>query len=83
MNYLGYDLLAKKKTNEAIAVFQLNAEQFPESFNVFDSLGDAYVAAGKTAEAMQSYRQSVTLFPSATNSSRPKLDQLQRKSQGR
>jgi len=83
LNYLGYDLLAKKKTIEAIAVFQFNAEQFPESFNAFDSLGDAYVAAGKAAEAMQSYRQSVTLFPDASNFSRPKLDQLQQKSQGR
>jgi tetratricopeptide (TPR) repeat protein len=72
LNYLGYDLLGQKKYSEAIAVLKLNAEQYPQSFNVFDSLADAYVAAGKDAEAMQSYRQSLAVFPDKANYSRPK-----------
>jgi uncharacterized protein len=83
LNYLGYDLLEKKKFSEAIAVLRLNAEQFPRSSNVFDSLGDAYVAAGKNAEALESFRRSLALFPQAENVSRSKLDQLQRKVQAR
>jgi predicted negative regulator of RcsB-dependent stress response len=59
---------------------QSHAEQYPHSFSVFDSLGDAYVAAGNTAEAMRNYQQSVMLFPDNQNSSRVKLDELQRKS---
>jgi fermentation-respiration switch protein FrsA (DUF1100 family) len=82
LKYLGYDLLEKKRVNEAIAVLQLNAEQFPQSFNAFDSLGDAYIVAGKDHEATESYRQSLVLFPKQENCSRPKLDQLQRKSHG-
>jgi fermentation-respiration switch protein FrsA (DUF1100 family) len=82
LNRLGYYLLDKKKVNEAIAVLQLNAERFPQSFSVFDSLGDAYVSAGKDTEAMQSYRRSLVLFPDKVNYSHPKLDQLQGKSRG-
>jgi pimeloyl-ACP methyl ester carboxylesterase len=80
LSRLGAQLLRQKKTNEAITVLKLNAEQYPQSFSVFDSLGDAYVAAGNTAEAMRNYQQSVTLFPDNQNSSRVKLDELQRKS---
>jgi len=80
LSRLGAELLRQKKTNEAITVLKLNAEQYPQSFSVFDSLGDAYVAAGNTAEAMRNYQQSVTLFPDNQNSSRVKLDELQRKS---
>jgi fermentation-respiration switch protein FrsA (DUF1100 family) len=80
LNYLGYDLLDKKQIDEAISVFQLNAEQFPSSFDVFDSLGDGYVAAGRDSEAIQSYRKSLALFPGDANYSRPKLDRLERTS---
>jgi len=69
LSRLGAELLRQKKTNEAITVLKLNAEQYPQSFSVFDSLGDAYVAAGNTAEAMRNYQQSVTLFPDNQNSS--------------
>jgi uncharacterized protein len=76
LNALGYALLEKKKPKEAIAVLRLNAEQFPDSFNAFDSLGDAYVAAGDHRNAINSYQQSLALFPEAGNYSRIKLDRL-------
>jgi len=79
LNDLGYYFLARNEFDKAIAVFQLNAEQFPQSFNVFDSLGDAFAAAGKNAEAIQSYEKSLALFPDQANYSRGKLEQLQRK----
>ena len=78
LDHLGYHLLENRKITEAIAVLRLNAEQFPQSSNVFDSLGDAYAAAGKDAEAVQSYRQSLALLPEETNPSREKLGQLQK-----
>ena len=82
LNHLGYYLLQKKKINEAIAIFQLNAEQFPQSFNVFDSLGDAYVAAGNDTEAIESYRHALALFPGEGNHIRVKLDRLRSKPRG-
>lgn|SRR5215813_559400 len=83
LNGLGYQLLAAKRVEEAVAVLRLNTEQFPESFNVFDSLGDAYTAAGRDADAFRSYQQSVALWPDAKNPSRPRLEELQRKSGAR
>jgi tetratricopeptide (TPR) repeat protein len=78
LNRLGYDLLRKKQIAEAIAVFQLNADQFPSSFNVFDSLGDGYVAASRDSEAIACDQRSLALFPDKANYSGPKLARLQR-----
>lgn len=35
---LGYELLRAKRLRESLAVFALNAELYPQSFNVYDSL---------------------------------------------
>ena len=40
MNNLGYNLLGQKKIKEAIKVFQLNVEAYPELSNGYDSLGE-------------------------------------------
>ena len=63
MNTLGYELLGQGKVDEAVAVFELNAEAYPESANVFDSLGDGYRAAGDTEAAIASYRKALEVDP--------------------
>jgi CubicO group peptidase (beta-lactamase class C family) len=60
---LGYDLLWKGRTELAISVFKLNAAAWPNSFEVFNSLGDALLASGNRTEAAVSYRQSLRLNP--------------------
>jgi tetratricopeptide (TPR) repeat protein len=82
LNELGYEYLGEEKYDEAIAILQLNADEYPQSFNVYDSLGDAYEDAGKDAEAIESYRRSVAVFPDKGNYSRPKLDRLEKRSRG-
>jgi hypothetical protein len=62
-NRFGYVLMQKQKANEAIEVFKLNAESYPESANVHDSLGDAYQAAGKKDEAIKSYEKALSIDP--------------------
>ena len=47
MNRLGYDLLREGRTSAAISLFLLNCEKFPDSANVYDSMGEAYLKAGK------------------------------------
>ena len=47
LNTLGYALLRHEQIDAAIAVFQANVERFPRSWNVYDSLGEAYTAKGK------------------------------------
>jgi tetratricopeptide (TPR) repeat protein len=67
LNTLGYSLLRQKKMSEAIAVLKLNAEFYPDSFNVYDSLGEAYLASGDKALAIANYKKSVELNPKNAN----------------
>jgi hypothetical protein len=63
INNLGYEYLQAGKIKEAIAVFTLNTEAFSESFNAFDSLGEAYAAAGEKEHAIRNYKKSLELNP--------------------
>lgn len=67
INRLGYALLGEERIAAAVAVFRLNAELFPESWNVYDSLGEALAAAGQTDEAIRAYAQSLMLNPENRN----------------
>jgi len=67
INRIGYHLLARGRTSEAIAVFQRNVEKFPESANVHDSLGEAWMTAGDDAKAIASYHRSLELDPKNSN----------------
>ncbi|MDP4281301.1 MAG: hypothetical protein Q8867_04050 [Bacteroidota bacterium] len=63
MNALGYDFLRANKLKEAIEVFKLNVEAFPKSYNTYDSLGEAYAAAGEKNLAIKNYEKSLELNP--------------------
>jgi Predicted membrane protein (DUF2306) len=52
LNDLGYQLLRKNQFKEAIRVFQLNVEAYPQSSNVYDSLGEAYMDNGQNGKAI-------------------------------
>ena len=67
VNQLGYELMADGKLPESIAVFTLNAEAFPASYNVYDSRGEAYMKSGDKPAAIQDYKKSVELNPRNTN----------------
>jgi tetratricopeptide (TPR) repeat protein len=67
LNALGYRLLGVKKVREAIEIFRLNAESYPQSANVYDSLGGAYMADGDRELAIKSYQRAVELNPQNTN----------------
>ncbi len=67
MNALGYYYLGTKKNSAAIAVLKLNAEEFPRSGNVYDSLGEAYAADGQKELAIANYEKSLQLDPTNKN----------------
>ena len=67
LNQLGYGLLRTGKPREAIEIFKLNVEAYPQGFNTYDSLGDAYVAINERELAKQNYKKSVELNPNNTN----------------
>jgi len=67
LNSLGYELLQGARVKDAIEIFKLNVEQFPESFNVYDSLGEGYMADGNTKLAIKNYEKSIELNPNNEN----------------
>lgn len=67
MNRVGYQLLALKRVREAVEVFKLNVEAHPQSANVYDSLAEAYAAAGERELAVRNYRRSLELDPKNAN----------------
>jgi len=56
VNQLGYNLLAVGRAEQAVAIFEWNAERNPTHANPWDSLADGYLAVGDTASAIETYR---------------------------
>lgn len=67
LNRFGYAMLGNEDADSAIRIFQFNAETFPESANVWDSLAEAYMKAGQIQLAITNYRKSLELNPENTN----------------
>lgn len=78
LNILGYQLLQANMTKDAIEIFKLNVEQFPDSFNVYDSLGEGYMTNGDTKLAIANYKKSLAINPKNDNAKKM-LDQLNQK----
>lgn len=79
--YPGSDLFDEAKINQlaykflyfwghvdiAIQIFQLNVENHSRSFNVYDSLAEAYMVKGDTVHAIENYEKSLALNPENSN----------------
>ncbi len=72
LNNVGYELLAQKRPADAVLIFKLNAELFPQSGNVYDSLAEAHMKAGQKELAIKNYAKSLELDPTNRNA----VDQL-------
>lgn len=70
LNGLGYRYLGKDKLPEALAVLQWAVVLFPDSGNVYDSLGEVQRKAGDREAALKSYEKSLALDPSNANASK-------------
>jgi len=66
LNNFGYEVL-KKDAAGAIQVFRLNAEQFPQSGNVWDSLAEAYMKSGDLKKAEEYYQKALARDASDQN----------------
>jgi CubicO group peptidase (beta-lactamase class C family) len=67
LNQLGYTLMNEQKYPAAIAVLKLNVELYPQSSNVYDSLGEAYMKSGNKELAIKNYKKSLELDPTNQN----------------
>lgn len=61
INALGYQYLQAGDLESAIATFKKNVARYPESANVYDSLGEAYENQGNLKLAAKNYKQAVEL----------------------
>jgi CubicO group peptidase (beta-lactamase class C family) len=67
VNAIGYAMLRTLRAEQALAVFELNTRVFPESFNTWDSLGEAHMVLGHDEEAIRAYERSLELNPNNAN----------------
>lgn len=67
INTLGYNLIKEKKIKEALELFEINTELYPNSSNVFDSYGECLLLMGKEKEGLAAYKKSLELDPENTN----------------
>lgn len=74
LNTAGYELARAGKLKDAIEIFKLNVEMFPQAFNTYDSLGEAYADAGEKELAIKNYKKSIELNPKSQGS----IDALKR-----
>lgn len=67
MNALGYALLERKRTAEAIEIFKLNIADFPNSGNTYDSLAETYLGIGEKELALKFYKKALEVEPNYPN----------------
>ncbi len=74
LNTLGYVLLRlNENVDWALEFFKKNVQRYPEDGNLWDSLGDGYVANDLKKEAIKSYEKAIEL---GYNDSQKKLTEL-------
>lgn len=67
LNQCGYQQLRFKHVAEAIEFFQQNIKAHPNSFNVYDSMGEAYMVNGQKDLAIENYEKSIAINPDNIN----------------
>lgn len=67
LNDFGYKLLAEGKQNEALKIFKLNVDLYPQSSNTYDSYAETLAGLGNKKEAIKNYKKAFELNPKNTN----------------
>ncbi len=70
LNNLGYQLLYIDRVTDAIEIFKLNVEAYPDASNPYDSLGEAYMINGAYELATKNYEKAIELNPDNGNAIR-------------
>ncbi len=67
LNTKGYEMIKRGFYPKAIELFKLEVFAFPESYDAYDSLGEAYMKHGDFSKAVENYQKSLSLNPNNTN----------------
>lgn len=78
LNSIGYDLLNDGYHIEGLEALKLNTVLFPNSWNVYDSYGEALAKNGKKEEAIAMYKKSIKMNP-GNNGGKDALKRLETK----
>jgi tetratricopeptide (TPR) repeat protein len=63
INTLGYQLMGMGKTDEALKVFEKNTVDYPDSWNVWDSLAEGLLTKGDKIKSKQLYEKALGMAP--------------------
>jgi predicted alpha/beta superfamily hydrolase len=75
VNSMGYGFMGNNKPEHAYAFFKLNVDNYPQSSNVFDSMGDYYLNQKDTSNAISSFSKALEIAPAPHT--KTKLEALQ------
>ena len=77
LNEWGYSFIRNGELEKALQVFKLNTTLFPDSWNVYDSYGEALRISNRKVEAIQMYEKSIELNPENENGKKVLLQMKQ------
>jgi dienelactone hydrolase len=83
VNFVGYEHLQAGDTKAAVAIMKLNAQAYPESANVYDSLSDAYLADGQQDLARENAEKALQLLESGTTSTEERRNAIRTSAEGK
>lgn len=70
LNVFGYQLMEQGKNQDALKIFKLNTELYPNAYNTYDSYGECLLKLGKTDKAIKAYEKSLELNINNDNASK-------------
>ena len=76
MNQLGYIFLQQKDYERSQLFFKVNMDYYPENFNVYDSMGDYFLAVNDKEKAIESFKKALSI--KFRPDIKEKLDKLER-----
>jgi dienelactone hydrolase len=81
VNLMGYEHLQAGDFKGAVELLKLNVTAYPESPNAYDSLSDAYLAAGQKELARQNAKKALELLATDTTEPQPRRDAIRENAQ--
>jgi tetratricopeptide (TPR) repeat protein len=78
VNLLGYEHIQIGDAKGAVEILKLNVAGYPNSPNTYDSLADAYLAAGEKDLALQNSKKVLELLPSDKSDSEAMRDGIRK-----
>jgi tetratricopeptide (TPR) repeat protein len=67
INSFGYNIMSEGKYENALKIFKLNTELYPQGFNTYDSYGECLLLLGRKEKGLEAYKKSLELNPNNTN----------------